>query len=210
MKLKKIASLLLAGVMAVSMLAGCSSSSSNDVTTDVDEEAATTYSSTLYGYLGNKAQGKVTAVENTDLTTALAAAVANYGRLVDYSEATTNFSWVSKLWGSSDGKQIEDYVLNAMEADGTQNEMVALSSDGESFKVVSVGVIGGGVSDSYALKSVVSDSDSFNNNIAGLATDDDNYDRSYTISASIVSSTDSNGVSVKFVAVMVSGTITAA
>ena len=205
MKLKKIASLLLAGVMAVSMLAGCSSSSSNDVTTDVDEEAATTYSSTLYGYFGNKAQGNITAVENTDLTSALTAAVNVAGGVLEYSEATTSLEWLESTF---EDKSIEKYVMSAMDADYDVSTMIGCTT--ASFNAVSVAVISGGVSDFYALKSVVSESESFNSNIAVLATDSDDYDRSYTISASVVSSTDSNGVSVKFVAVMVSGTITAA
>ena len=80
MKLKKIASLMLAGVMAVSMLAGCS-------TTTVDPEPTpdptpnSNYGTTFYSYLSNDAQKKMTFGSNADLDAALKTAVERAGSL---------------------------------------------------------------------------------------------------------------------------------
>ncbi len=214
MKLKKIASLLLAGVMVVSMLAGCSSSSSSsdDVTTDVDEEAATTYSSTLYGYLSNNtAKNNLSAVESTALTTALDNAVGLLGGKCDYTKAGSTFTWAPYTFDTY-GSYIESYVMDQMGATYTLDKLSAPWSRGsgivnynESFVALSVGVIGAGVSDGYALELAAAEINSY---LTGLKYTDSGYNRDYTISASIVSSTDANGVSVKFVAVMVSATIT--
>ena len=77
MKLKKIASLALAGIMAVSMLAGCkdggngnSGSSSSENTNTV-----TGYSASVQAKLSNTAQKKVALSDSADLNSALQAAM---------------------------------------------------------------------------------------------------------------------------------------
>ena len=78
MKLKKIASLALAGVMAVSMLAGCSTTTVNpepNPNPGDDEPAVSGYSQMLYNHLTNAAKKKVTAQDSNDVNDALAAAM---------------------------------------------------------------------------------------------------------------------------------------
>ena len=78
MKLKKIASLALAGVMAISMLAGCSTTSVEPTPTpDPDEEnpSVSGYSQMLYNHLSNAAKKKVTAQDNNLVNDALATAM---------------------------------------------------------------------------------------------------------------------------------------
>ena len=78
MKLKKIASLALAGIMAVSMLAGCSTTSVDPEPTPNpgnDEPTVSGYSQMLYNHLTNAAKKKVTPQDSNDVNDALAAAM---------------------------------------------------------------------------------------------------------------------------------------
>ena len=81
MKLKKIASLMLAGVMAVSMLTACGGNTVDE--TQKPEEPDVTPSTsasaqTLVSNMSKKAQNMVTAVSNSDLDAALKSAVEDY------------------------------------------------------------------------------------------------------------------------------------
>ena len=79
MKLKKIASLMLAGVMAVSMLAGCSTTSA-EPTPDPDDSVVTPasgYSATFADALTGAAAKKITMEDNADLTAKLNDAMGN-------------------------------------------------------------------------------------------------------------------------------------
>ena len=80
MKLKKIASLMLAGVMAVSMLAGCQTTS-NDQPTQPEQPTtpATGYSAKLQSELSAIAQDKITFSDSTELNSALEYAAGNVG-----------------------------------------------------------------------------------------------------------------------------------
>ena len=80
MKLKKIASLMLAGVMAVSMLAGCQTTS-NDQPTQPEEPTtpATGYSAKLQSELSAISQSKLKLSDSSELNTALEYAVGNIG-----------------------------------------------------------------------------------------------------------------------------------
>ena len=78
MKLKKIASLALAGIMAVSMLAGCSTTSVNpepNPNPGDGEPTVSGYSQMLYNHLTNAAKKKVTPQDSNDVNDALAAAM---------------------------------------------------------------------------------------------------------------------------------------
>ncbi len=77
MKLKKIASLMLAGVMAVSMLAGCSTTSNEpqEPITPPTTTPVSGYSQMLYNQLSNAAKKKVTAQDSDAVNNALATAM---------------------------------------------------------------------------------------------------------------------------------------
>ena len=78
MKLKKIASLALAGIMAVSMLAGCSTTTVNpepNPNPGDDEPAVSGYSQMLYNHLTNAAKKKVTPQDSNAVNNALATAM---------------------------------------------------------------------------------------------------------------------------------------
>ena len=81
MKLKKIASLMLAGVMAVSMLTACGNTVNEKPKDPTDEPTVTPSSSNAQIVVDNmskEAQNKVSAVANSDLTAALQSAVEDY------------------------------------------------------------------------------------------------------------------------------------
>ena len=109
MKLKKFASLLLAGVMAVSMLTACGDNISDDTNGDdnTNTTPAATYSSTFGAALKDKAavDGKITMADDAELTADLNKAIEKlsaatimryYSDLefsVDYDRTVNNFSW---------------------------------------------------------------------------------------------------------------------
>jgi len=88
MKLKKIASLMLAGVMAVSMLAGCATTSNEPEQPNQPEEpVATGYSAMLQSKLSAHAKSSITLSDDTDLNNAL-----NYaGGYVGHTTISHNF-----------------------------------------------------------------------------------------------------------------------
>ena len=80
MKLKKIASLMLAGIMAVSMLAGCKGNTINEQPNEQPEEPTTSgYSAVFEDAMDPDviADGKITMSDNADLTARLNKAIGN-------------------------------------------------------------------------------------------------------------------------------------
>ena len=71
MKLKKIASMMLAGVMAVSMLAGCQTTSNDQPTQPEEPTTPTGYSATLQSKLSAHASDKITLSDSAELNNAL-------------------------------------------------------------------------------------------------------------------------------------------
>ena len=102
MKLKKIASLALAGVMAVSMLTACGGNTIDD--TQKPEEPDVTPSTsasaqTLVSNMSKEAQNKVTAVSNSDLDAALKNAVEDYFSNADVVKYGSMFEIDQKAYG---------------------------------------------------------------------------------------------------------------
>ena len=105
MKLKKIASLALAGIMAVSMLAGCSTTSVEPTPTpdpDPEQPNVSGYSQMLYNHLGYPATKKVEPQDSNDVNDALATAmeyaagntIANsYDWFIDGDTHVVNWDW---------------------------------------------------------------------------------------------------------------------
>ena len=81
MKLKKIASLALAGVMAVSMLTACGGNTINDneQNNKPEEPTASAYSTIMESKLSAHAQDKIDMSDDADLTAALDYVVGNVG-----------------------------------------------------------------------------------------------------------------------------------
>ena len=91
MKLKKIASLALAGVMAVSMLAGCSTTSNEpqEPTTPPTTTPVSGKSAVFEAQLSDLADVKITMSDSADLQAALDAAAQNVGSatIIDFTNA---------------------------------------------------------------------------------------------------------------------------
>ena len=91
MKLKKIASLMLAGVMAVSMLTACNTASEQpqDPTTPPTTTPATGKSAVFEAALSDLADVKITMSDSNDLQAALDAAAQNVGSatIIDFTTA---------------------------------------------------------------------------------------------------------------------------
>ena len=100
MKLKKIASLALAGVMAVSMLAGCSTTSVEPTPTpDPEEPSATSYSAVMQNAFESKDIMKIHFTDDSNLDKALETAVGYAG----YDAVTNDF--LHQLW--ENGKSVQ-------------------------------------------------------------------------------------------------------
>ena len=105
MKLKKIASLALAGVMTVSMLAGCNTTTVDPEPTPNpgdDEPTVSGYSQMLYNHLSYTAKKKVEAQDSNDVNDALATAMeyaagntiaGSYDNFMDGDTHVVNLSW---------------------------------------------------------------------------------------------------------------------
>ena len=105
MKLKKFASLLLAGVMAVSMLTACGDNISDDTNGDdnTNTTPAATYSSTFGAALKDQAavDGKITMADNADLT-------ADLNKAIEKLSAAT----IIRFYGDFDVSYAQRAVVN--------------------------------------------------------------------------------------------------
>ena len=141
MKLKKIASLALAGVMAISMLAGCSTTPVNpepNPNPGDDEPTVSGYSQMLYNHLSNAAKKKVTAQDsnavNNALATAMKYAAGNTiaGSYDDYIDGDTHVVNNSDWLGAADSlKNGANAMISELGAENTLKNPV-----GEAFNVL--------------------------------------------------------------------------
>ena len=114
MKLKKIASLMLAGVMTVSMLTACGGNANDDTQkpNQPEESVATSYSTMLQSKLSAHANSSITLSDDADLNNAL-----NYaGGYVGHTTIADNF--LRDIFGS---RGVAHYV-----DDGLRSELAAL------------------------------------------------------------------------------------
>ena len=186
MKLKKIASLALAGIMAVSMLAGCkdggNSNNGDDGNTDITVSSST--ASTLRAEMGGNARAKVTAVANSKLDSALKDAVDNY----------VNDNTLAGIYKTNynDGKDVRDWnvgkaVIEAMDAKDSIVDGILSTSD-ETTTAVEIYAFDSSVSDQAVLEWVASKIDVYVDDYKDKS-DNGEYKYTYDISASIVSKT---------------------
>ena len=125
MKLKKIASLALAGVMAVSMLAGCSGSTTNDNTNGDDNTItvpASNASTVFQKALSSKANIKIDMADNGTLNTNLNTAVENLTSSTikvfnNINKGVMNFAVNGYWWMSDEGQMIGNVVDSVIGGD---------------------------------------------------------------------------------------------
>ena len=220
MKLKKIASLMLAGIMAVSMLTACGDGSKapvDDGTETPDVDVSTSASAdTFVAALSNDARNNVTAVANADLDAALEDAVeiyfndwvaADYGRFFGVpgfthgNAADARYSQIGKAVAKAMGNA-EDRI---QDVDGDKDATVAVETY----------AVNGSVSDQAILENLAAKMDQSIRNLDASYTTDGSDDHGYNdglvecdyeVSTSIVTATGKYmgvDVTVKFVSVAV-------
>ena len=220
MKLKKIASLMLAGIMAVSMLTACGDGSKapvDDGTETPDVDVSTSASAdTFVAALSNDARNNVTAVANADLDAALEDAVeiyfndwvaADYGRFFGVpgfthgNAADARYSQIGKAVAKAMGNA-EDRI---QDVDGDKDATVAVETY----------AVNGSVSDQAILENLAAKMDQSIRNLDASYTTDGSDDWGYNdglvecdyeVSTSIVTATGKYmgvDVTVKFVSVAV-------
>ncbi len=126
MKLKKIASLMLAGVMAVSMLTACNGSTTNDNTNGDDNTNTTpaaTYSSTFGDALEGVAgvNGKIVMSDNADLT-------ADLNKAIEKLSAATIMRFYSDLNQITYDRTVYNFGQNSKIATG-YGDLIAIAQD---------------------------------------------------------------------------------
>ena len=211
MKLKKIASLALAGVMAVSMLAGCNTASNNnDEPENPDAIPSTSNSATvLHDNMKGDARKMTTPAANADLDSALKQVVDTYFNNEDY---------LGVLTGSSVAQvKYDNIAVNLEKALNAKSDIAVglnyLLNNDKTTIAVELYCVEASVSDTYALEQVA---DKIENDIAGLKDKSNNgeYSYAYTVSASIVTKPVTSSIvegitgGVKYIAVAVTQTPT--
>ena len=220
MKLKKIASLMLAGIMAVSMLTACGDGSKapvDDGTETPDVDVSTSASAdTFVAALSNDARNNVTAVANADLDAALEDAVeiyfndwvaADYGRFFGVpgfthgNAADARYSQIGKAVAKAMGNA-EDRI---QDVDGDKDATVAVETY----------AVNGSVSDQAILENLAAKMDQSIRNLDASYENEGKDPHGYTdsltecdyeVSTSIVTATGKYmgvDVTVKFVSVAV-------
>ena len=230
MKLKKIASMMLAGVMAVSMLAGCSGNTIGDNTNGDDNTNTTpaaTYSSTFAAALKDQAavEGRITMADNAELTADLNKAIeklsaASIMRFYsDHNETTTYNRIVADIAGAKNPEGDLAAIVKDMDAKsvstafGSAKDMLGSNNDAWKDKTVTMlFAVDSTVSANAAVAEVA---DALNAKIAdlkinnkGTATTSDDVNElhySYTGSVSVATKTltENHGMGMHIVAVQI-------
>ncbi len=229
MKLKKIASLALAGVMAVSMLTACGNTISDDTQkpTEPDVTPAAGYSATFEGRLSALAASNIDMSDSADLNSALKAAMdfasdskiawdynLNQKDTVTFVPSTNDNDLgyvVKELINKADTNKESDEkdkvgeIFDVLNPNG--NKDVAFDKD--DVDVVMLYVVDGGLSTDAAVKEVaeaVNDEieilvKSFNTATTDAATHEVDYNYTGSVSADTITLDANHGKSMTFVAV---------
>ena len=205
MKLKKIASLMLAGIMAVSMLAACGEGKDNGGKDDSssDVTSADSVSSDFYDSLSKGTRLYITsAANNAALNTALQTAVKDF--VSDQDVATAFNAGTTSVTGAALNYVVDELDAKLLSADPFKNT-----------KDTTVGVVvysvGNGVSDKAALEAAVAQFETdINGKLYATGTKDGvDYEYDYSVSASVASrvrNITATDFSVKYVAIAVTQT----
>ena len=178
MKLKKIASLMLAGIMAVSMLAGCKDAASSSEPTEPETPVVGGYTATIYDLTGGTTKSVLKTKDNATLTTAFDRAEEQF--MASYIDTFAR-STLSKVWGT--GAAAGPIVLDALDNNlgvnyvvDTGNSDVSIASQTNDKVYVSLYCITAGVNEANLNKDVAAKVDSMmagiKNNVSGSDTVD--------------------------------------
>ena len=212
MKLKKIASLMLAGIMAVSMLAGCKTADNggNGGEGEGDVTPTSTTASVLRENLNGRAKRDVTAVSDGDLDATLQKAVDTYYTSAMYNKYRWNFDITDHKSGD-----VRDTNLGKAVIGDNKSSIIDINNntDTETVTAVEVYVVNSSVSDDYLLEQLGEKLSNCFDSDGDYPTMSKNqtYDYDYEIAASIVTvdGNDKNNESgLKFVALSMTKIVT--
>ena len=212
MKLKKIASLMLAGIMAVSMLAGCKTADNggNGGEGEGDVTPTSTTASVLRENLNGRAKRDVTAVSDGDLDATLQKAVDTYYTSAMYNIYRWNFDITNDVTGDVRETDLGKAVIGNNKSSITE---INNDTDKKTVTAVEVYVVNSSVSDAYLLEQLgekLSDCFDSDDDYPTMSYDQ-KYDYDYEIAASIVTvdGNDKNNESgLKFVALSMTKIVT--
>ena len=120
MKLKKIASLMLAGIMAVSMLAGCKSGTPDpDDNGGASSNTTSSFTESVLSKTNAKTSALLKASSNAKLDAAVEFAAINDKSGTDWRKQVTSIGWGSKDWKSYQlmEPKMDDAIFYDAEAD---------------------------------------------------------------------------------------------
>ena len=195
MKLKKIASLMLAGVMAVSMLAGCNTASVDPEPTP-DPTPATGYSVEMASNLSDDAKKDYIAFEdNADDLAALEDALSKLSWTTTAGYTLPKVATPVGDWGNEDTRLMVSDFVDALDIENTDMGYQWMRDDltgfynmnaAETVKYGLMYVIDGTVDENDALEWIAGDVESLLENLPNVNTDDvARYTYDYTVSVSV-------------------------
>ena len=228
MKLKKIASLVLAGVMAVSMLTACGDNISEQPPVDNgnDTTPATGYSATFEGRLSDRGDANISMSDNDALNNALKAAMdfasdshiafdygINYNHKVNFVEGKANGTDLNQV--AAELIKAADTDKESMEKDVAEIFNVLNPNDNkddykkDNLDVVMLYVVDGGLSTDAAVMEVADELNkemedlvrSYNTKGTNNSTVENVYTYTGSVSADTITLDADHGKSVTFVAV---------
>ena len=141
MKLKKIASLVLAGVMAVSMLTACGEANNNNDTqkpTEPDVTPAAGYSATFEGRLGSVAGSKISMSDSNELDSALKAAMdfAAHNHIANNYDKNLNNQVTFVKGATNDGNDLHQVAAELIKKADTDRESMNKKDESEVITVL--------------------------------------------------------------------------
>ena len=194
MKLKKIASLALAGIMAVSMLAGCNGSSNQEDSSSSSEPTAPTgYTATIYDLTTAQTKSVLKTKENATLTAAMDAveAVFQPGYINNYKIAGADSlcafddgSLTNKaLYDALNSKLGVNYVVNAVSGRNynKMNDSAATPKTNEDKTYVGLYCISSALNDSNINKLVAAEVDRLMGSVKNNTVNGDTVDWYLTV-----------------------------
>lgn len=228
MKLKKIASLMLAGVMAVSMLTACGDNISEQPPVDNgnDTTPATGYSATFEGRLSDRGDANISMSDNDALNNALKAAMdfasdshiafdygINYNHKVNFVEGKANGTDLNQV--AAELIKAADTDKESMEKDVAEIFNVLNPNDNkddykkDNLDVVMLYVVDGGLSTDAAVMEVADELNkemedlvrSYNTKGTNNSTVENVYTYTGSVSADTITLDADHGKSMTFVAV---------
>ena len=209
MKLKKIASLMLAGVMAVSMLAGCSNGSNNNDSSN-EPTVATGIVAAMNAGQSATNKVKVTFTSNSSVKDALTKTLKSWGDFSEIAQPDHLSNAIQQMTGLTAQPSMEDITSVDVTNDGA---LVDSNVDGKVITRVGAFVVKNVMSEEAAEKTAVSQIDALISRLTettykkGVTKTGDKYaDYTYTGTIDLVSAQTAQGVTNYFVAYTITRT----